>query len=103
MTSLRGIAQPSDCPLTLTLLAYWRGLLTRSCGEVPHLLLVARGGFVLIECVACQVLGPRGNDSLVLGALVQKGIRRTEGVESCGKAVCAQSYGRVCDPRGSTV
>jgi len=27
MTTLRGIAQPSDCPLTRTLLAYWRKLL----------------------------------------------------------------------------
>ena len=49
MTSLRGIAQPSDCPLTLTLLAYWRGLLA-----IPHawqtLILVVRGEY-------CDMIG----------------------------------------------
>ena len=77
--------------------------LTRSCGEVPHLLLVALGGLVLIERVARQVLGSGCDHGLVLGALVKKGVRRTEGVKSRSKAVCAQSHGRVCDPRGSTV
>jgi len=48
MTTLRGIAQPSDCPLTRTLLAYWRKLLDelnreRSLEEMERLLEDLRG------------------------------------------------------------
>jgi hypothetical protein len=50
MTTLRGIAQPSDCLLTHMLLAYWRMLLVcvRGVSAIPHIytsvLQALRGG-----------------------------------------------------------
>src|SRR5919112_245172 len=50
MTTLRGIAQPSDCLLTHMLLAYWRKLLVcvRGVSAIPHIytpVLQALGGW----------------------------------------------------------
>ncbi len=53
----------------------------RRCREQPLLLLVARDALVLVEGVARQILGPRGDYRLVGGPPSQTRRSRAEGIE----------------------
>jgi hypothetical protein len=54
MTTLRGIAQLSDCLLTHMLLAYWRKLLACSMITFPR----ARARFLVVNVSICPASVP---------------------------------------------